>query len=236
MDINRNRTSEAVPVPTETETSKTVGFDWVRMTDDRSRWNEKYDDPGFELPEQPIPELESRVETLPDGRALDVATGTGRNALYLAERGYEVDAVDVSDAALERARRGAAERGVDVDWIRADLEEFDPEPDAYDVITVSFFAALEHLPDLKEALAPDGVLVYEHHLRSTDEVDVGPSSKRHRYRSNDLLRACLDLTILHYEERVRTVTDGTAAVVTMIARNSSGGTQSYPDLTDGRSP
>ncbi|ELY60847.1 class I SAM-dependent methyltransferase [Natronococcus jeotgali] len=199
------------------------------MTDDRSRWNEKYDDPEFELPDDPIPELERRIETLPDGRALDVATGTGRNALYLAERGYDVDAVDVSDEALERARKRATERNVDVDWIRADLEEFEPEPGTYDVITVSFFAALEHLPELKEALAPGGVLVYEHHLRSADDVEIGPSSDRYRYRSNDLLRACLDLTILHYEERVRTVTDGSAAVATVVARNSRGGAQSYPD-------
>jgi SAM-dependent methyltransferase len=223
-------------IPTATGTSKRVGFDWVRMTDDRSRWNEKYGDPEFELPEDPIPELERWIEALPNGRALDVATGTGRNALYLADRGHEVDAVDVSDEALELARKRAAERGVDVDWIRADLEEFDPEPDTYDVITVSFFAALEYLPDLKEALAPGGVLIYEHHLRSADDVEIGPSSKRHRYRSNDLLRACLDLTILHYEERVRTVTDGTAAVVTLIARNSSGGAQSYPNLTETDEP
>lgn len=96
------------------------------------------------------------------------------------------------------------------------------------MITVSFFAALEHLPDLKEALAPGGVLVYEHHLRSSDPVEIGPSSDRYRYRSNDLLRACLDLTILSYEERRRPVAGGIAAVVTLVARNSSGGTQSYP--------
>ncbi|NKE36145.1 class I SAM-dependent methyltransferase [Natronococcus sp. JC468] len=204
------------------------------MIDDRSRWNEKYDNPEFELPEDPIPELERRIETLPDGRALDVATGTGRNALYLAGQGYDVDAVDVSDEALELARKRATERNVDVDWIRADLAEFELESGAYDVITVSFFAALEHLPELKEALAPDGVLIYEHHLRSTDDVEIGPSSDRYRYRSNDLLRACLDLTILHYEERVRTVTDGSAAVATVVARNSSGGSQSYPDLTERR--
>lgn len=210
------------------------------MTDDRERWNEKYNDPDFELPDGPMPELERRVETLPDGRALDVATGTGRNAVFLAAHGYDVDAVDVSDAALARARRRADDRGVDgVDWIRADLAEFDLEPGAYDVIAISFFAALEHLPDVKEALAPGGVLVYEHHLRSSEPVDVGPSSDHYRYRSNDLLRACLDLTVLHYEERRRPIgsgdgddddDDGIAAVATLVARNSSGGAQSYPAL------
>ncbi len=201
------------------------------MTDDRERWNEKHGDDDFRLPDEPIPELERRLETLPPGRALDVATGTGRNALFLAEHGYDVDAVDVADRALETARRRADDRDVDVNWIRADVAAFDLEDDAYDVITVSFFAALEVLPDLKAALAPGGVLVYEHHLRSSDPVEVGPSSDRHRYRSNDLLRACLDLTILHYEERVRSLTGGSAAVATLVARNSSGGSQSYPRLS-----
>ena len=199
------------------------------MTDDRTRWNEKHRDDEFELPTRPTPELERWLEALPPGRALDVATGTGRNALFLAEAGYDVDAVDVADEALGIARERADERGVEVNWTRADLAEFGLEHE-YDVITVSYFAALELLPELKEALAPGGVLVYEHHLRAADGVEIGPSSDRHRYRANDLLRACLDLTILHYEERLRTVTDGTAAVATLVARNSRGGTQSYPAI------
>lgn len=75
-----------------------------------------------------------------------------------------------------------------------------------------------------------GVLVYEHHLRSSDAVEIGPSSERFRYRSNDLLRAALDLTILSYAERRRPVAGGTAAIATLVARNTHGGTQSYPKL------
>lgn len=201
------------------------------MTDDRERWNEKYStDEEFDLPDHPIPALERLLDDLPTGRALDVATGTGRNARFLARNGYAVDAVDVSDEALARAARAAAE-GVDADitWIRSDVADYEFEPSAYDVITVSFFAALELLPDIKGALAPDGVLVYEHHLRSSDPIEIGPSSDRYRYRSNDLLRACLDLTILEYRERTRLDDEGrTQAVATLVGRNSTGGSQSYP--------
>ena len=202
------------------------------MTDDRERWNEKYStDEEFELPDDPIPELARRIETLPSGRALDVATGTGRNARFLAAEGYEVDAVDVSDEALDRAASAAADEGIEVNWIRADIDDFEFEAGAYDVITVSFFAALDRLPDLKEALAPGGVLVYEHHLRSSDEIDIGPSD-RYRYPSNHLLHACLDLTILSYEERTRPDREGrTQAVATLVGRNSTGGVQSYPRLS-----
>lgn len=205
------------------------------MTDDRERWNDRYDRPDDDRDPDPIPELERRIDALPDGRALDVATGLGANAVYLADRGYDVDAVDISDVALERARDRAADRGVDVNWLRSDLADFDPGRERYDLITVRYFAALEHLPDLKAALAPGGALVYEHHLRSSDPV-AGPSSDRYRYRSNDLLRACLDLTIDVYEERRRPVDGGAddggdaEAVATLVARKSCGGTQSYPLL------
>jgi len=204
------------------------------VTDDRARWNEKYStDEAFELPTDPIPELARRVDTLPTGRALDVATGTGRNARFLAAEGYDVDAVDVSDEALDQARQAADETDVDVNWIRADVDDFEFEPDAYDVITVSFFAMLDRIPDLTAALAPGGVLVYEQHLRSSDDIDIGPSSDRFRYPANHLLHACLDLTILHYEERTRPDERGrTQAVATLVGRQSAGGAQSYPRLAE----
>ncbi|MDR5672707.1 class I SAM-dependent methyltransferase [Halalkaliarchaeum sp. AArc-GB] len=210
------------------------------MTDDRDRWNERYRDDEFELPDDPVPELARRIDTLPDGRALDVATGSGRNALFLAEHGYDVEAVDVSDEALAQARARADELDLEIDWIRADVTDpegaFQLEPRAYDLIVVSFFYSPELLPELKEALAPGGVLVYEHHLRSSDPVEVGPSDDRVRFRSNDLLRSCLDLTVLHYAEATRHgKEDGRpSTIATVVARKSCGGAQSYPAERDMR--
>lgn len=200
------------------------------VTDERERWNEKYRSVEFELPDDPIPELDRRIATLPEGRALDVATGTGRNACFLADHGYAVDAIDIADEAIDQARERAENRGVDanITWHRADIADVDFGTERYEVITVSYFAALDLLPDLKDALAPGGVLLYEHHLRTTDAIEVGPTSERHRYRSNDLLRACLDLTVLSYEERRRPLPGGIAAVATLVARQSTGGAQSYP--------
>ena len=200
------------------------------MPDDRERWNERYRSDDFSLPDTPSPLLEEFVASLPNGRALDVATGTGRNALYLADHGYQVDAVDLSDEALAIARDRAAERSRsgDVDWIQADFDEYPLSEEAYDVVFVNFYHTLDRLPAIKEALAPDGVLVYEHHLRSSKSIDRGPSSDRYRFRSNDLLRACLDLTVLHYEENIRENDGRKAAIVTLVARKSSGGAQQYP--------
>lgn len=200
------------------------------MSDERAYWDEQYRTGEFDPPEIPSPLLEEIVNLLPEGRALDIATGTGRNALFLAEQGYAVDAIDISEEALATARDRAAERSLEVDWIRADLLDYEFPERAYDVVMVDFYTAFDRLPDIKDALAPDGVLLYEHHLRSTDPIECGPEGDRYRFRSNDLLHACLDLTVLRYEETTRTVDGRTAAVVALVARNSAGGAQRYPEF------
>lgn len=191
-------------------------------------WDERFRAGEYPEDPEPSPMLRTWLDSFPDGRALDVATGTGRNAVFLAEHGYDVDAIDQSRAGLEIARRNAEERGVSANWIQADANEFDYPAETYDVITINFFRTLDRLGDIKDALKPGGVLFYQHHLRSTDQVDVGPSTDRYRFRSNELLHACLDLTVLRYEESVETVDDRKAAHATVIARNSTGGKQSYP--------
>lgn len=197
---------------------------------DREPWEERYRSGQFDPGEQPSRLLTEHVEWLPDGRALDLATGQGRNALFLAERGYDVQAIDIAPTALKAAKRRADNRGVTVDWIAADIDEFEFPTETYDVITISYYYNFDRLPDIKEALSPGGVLLYEHHLRSSDPIDRGPSGDRYRMRSNDLLRSCSDLTILHYEETTTEVDGRTGANVTLIARNTRGGTQSYPPL------
>lgn len=191
-------------------------------------WDERFRAGDYPTDPDPSPTLRRYVDAFPDGRALDVATGPGRNALFLAERGYRVDAFDKSRPGVELARRNAAQRGVDVNWLQADAATFPYPESAYDVITVSYFRTLDRVADIAAALRPGGVLFYEHHLRTTDPVAVGPRDDRHRFASNELLRACLDLTVLHYAER-RTTHDGRSrAAVEIVARNSRGGAQSYP--------
>jgi SAM-dependent methyltransferase len=193
-------------------------------------WDERFREGSYSRDPDPSPILRHYVDTFPDGRALDVATGTGRNAVFLAEQGYEVDAIDQSREGLQIARRNASNRGVgaDCNWIQADATEYGYPAGEYDVITISFFRTLDRLPDIKAALAPDGVLFYHHHLRSSDPVDVGPSTDRYRFASNELLHACLDLTVLYYEESTEPSDGRTAAHTLVIARNSTGPEQTYP--------
>lgn len=203
------------------------------MTD----WDERYRAGDYPTAPDPSPVLRDHVHALPDGRALDVAAGTGRNALFLAEHGYAVDALDQSRVGLEIAREAALERGIEdrLEWIQADAEAFAFPREAYDVIAISFHRFVDRLPDLHAALAPGGVFFYETHLRTTDDAPSGPSTDRYRFGANELLRACLGLTVLHYEEKVyEREEDRDSALATILARKSTGAAQSYPRLQDRR--
>lgn len=178
-------------------------------------------------PDGLAPVVGTVVEALPPGRAFDVATGTGRNALALADRGWTVDAVDLSSAKLSRARdrERAIARGTTVNWILADVDSYCVPDGTYDLVTVSFFDARDRLSALIDALAPGGVLCYEHYLASP-AGDSGPGDQ-FRFEPNELLTACSDLAILYYaEHRV-----GDEPRVTLVARNETDVPRWRPQLS-----
>ncbi len=196
-------------------------------------WDERFREGMYPADPDPSPVLCRYLESCPDGRALDVAAGTGRNAVFLATEGYRVDAIDQSREGLRVAREHARDRGVAdrTHWIQADVGSYEFPPATYDLVTVSFYRAVDRFPDITEALSPGGVLFVQHHLRSDDPVDVGPSGDRYRFAANELLHACLDLTVLYYSERTEVRDDSRrSAVAEVVARNSSGHHQSYPHV------
>jgi len=193
-------------------------------------WDERFRRGEYPTDPEPSGVLREYVGAFPEGRALDVATGTGRNAVFLAEAGYAVDAADQSREGLSITMENAADRGVAdrVNPIQADLSEFGFPENRYEVVTISFYRAVDRLPDITEALVPGGYLFVEHHLRSTDPTPSGPSGDRYRFAANELLHACLDLTVLYYEETTTGGDDDRRASARIIARNSTGTRQSYP--------
>jgi SAM-dependent methyltransferase len=196
-------------------------------------WDDRFREGAYPTDPDPSPVLERYVDSFPDGRALDIATGTGRNAVFLADRGYRVDAVDQSRTGLEITRENARERGVDdrIELLQADIPEYAFPEAAYDVVTVSFYRCVDRLPDIKEALTDGGVLFVQHHLRTTDDLEAGPSTDRYRFAANELLNACLDMTVLYYDAATERRDDGRRAANTqIIARNSTGTRQSYPEV------
>ncbi|WP_129336595.1 class I SAM-dependent methyltransferase [Cellulomonas endophytica] len=122
---------------------------------------------------------------LPPGTALDVGCGEGADAVWLAARGWQVTACDVSDVALDRARAAGAAAGVDVTWRRAALEDLPLPADGFDLVSVHY-PALLRTPGrtaeraLTAAVAPGGLLLVVHHA-GVDEA----AAREHGFRLAD---------------------------------------------------
>lgn len=200
-----------------------------------TNWDERFRDGDYPSDPDPSPVLTGYIDAIPDGRALDVATGTGRNSVFLGTAGYTVDAIDRSRVGLAKARENAVEQNVHhrINWIQADVDTYGFPIERYDLVTISFFRAIDRLTDIREAIAPGGYLFVQHHLRSTGSTPSGPSDDRYRYGANELLRASLGMTVLYYDESTRDRPgDRRRANVTLLARNTSGTRQSYPQRWD----
>jgi 2-polyprenyl-3-methyl-5-hydroxy-6-metoxy-1,4-benzoquinol methylase len=130
--------------------------------EDRLRWDAKY--AAKTLPDRLAPDdwLIENVSGLRPGRALELACGMGQNTIWLAQQGWQVDAVDVSRTGLELAALLADRHDARVNWIVADLDRFTPEPRAYDLVLVFRFLERIALPrQIESALRPGGRLLYE---------------------------------------------------------------------------
>jgi tellurite methyltransferase len=150
------------------------------MSDRIDMWNERYA-AGEGLHEMlPSPPLEAAIEGVRPGLALDVACGAGRHALFLAERGWHVVAVDGSSVGVERMMAEAERRGVAdrIDARVADLESsprgFAVEPGAYDLVCDFYFLDRALLDELRAGVRPGGLFVAAIHVEDPDtQADHG---------------------------------------------------------------
>src|ERR1700754_4102577 len=109
---------------------------------DAAAWDRRYAREDLLWSAGPNRLVAAELSELPAGRALDLASGEGRNALWLAERGWRVTAVDFSPVATERARRLAAARSLDLETIVADVVSWVPPAGAFDAVVIAYL----HLP------------------------------------------------------------------------------------------
>ena len=185
---------------------------------DREKWNERYRDGAYAERAQPSDFLASWVKRIPLGRALDVACGAGRNALYLAAQGFEVDAVDISGEALARASDTAQRLGLGVNWLTHDLDEPLALDSSYQLILIFRYVNLPLVRRLTASLAPGGYLVCEQHLVTEADV-IGPTNPAYRVKAGDLLTVAQRLRVHHLEEALVTDPDGrTAALARLVAQ------------------
>ncbi|HUP56651.1 MAG TPA: methyltransferase domain-containing protein, partial [Bdellovibrionota bacterium] len=181
--------------------------------DDRRHWDRLFNTQTYVFGKEPAAFLKENIKSLPQGRVLDIAMGEGRNAVYLARKGYKVEGVDISEVALRKARRLAKENRVSVQTINADLNVYNIKPDAYDVILNIDYLQRSLIPQIKKGLKKGGVVVFENHtieqLQNTKESI--PSG--YLLEKGELKELFKDLQILHYSE----TNDGKEARASLIA-------------------
>jgi tellurite methyltransferase len=191
--------------------------------EERDKWDARYRDGAYRSRTHPTALLEKWLPRLPRGRALDVACGAGRNALHLAAHGYTVTALDISSVALEHGRRSAAERGLSLEWLCADLDE-DPEralpPGPFDLIVWVRYVHRSLMPHLVARLAAGGVLLCEQHL-SSDAPVAGPTSTAFRLAPGELRSSAHGLHIEHLFEGLTVDPDGRSVALAQLIGKSA---------------
>lgn len=192
-------------------------------------WDERYSAKGYVYGTEPNGFLAAKANLLPAGRVLCLGEGEGRNAVWLAEQGFEVTAVDASAVGLHKARGLAAERGVRITTVHADLADFAIEPAAWDGI-VSIFC---HLPAALRAkvhrrcvagLRPGGVLLLEAY--TPDQVGRGtggPPTAELMMDAQTLRLELAGLDLVELSETEREIHEGVfhnglGAVVQLVGR------------------
>ena len=192
----------------------------------REHWDERYGTEELIWKAEPNRFLVEELDALAPGRALDVACGEGRNAVWLASKGWRVTGVDFSRAGLAKAQRLATDRGVEVTWVEADVVEWRPPTASFDLVVVMYL----HLPAEQRrralahaaaALAPGGVLlVVGHDTSNLLKGTGGPQDPAVLFTPEEIVEDLTGLRIERAEQVKRTVvTDaGEATAIDALVR------------------
>jgi 2-polyprenyl-3-methyl-5-hydroxy-6-metoxy-1,4-benzoquinol methylase len=196
---------------------------------DRKDWDRRYQGQPLLWSAEPNRFLVEEVEGLPPGRVLDLGAGEGRNSVWLAECGWRVTAVEFSGIAIDRARRIATARRVEVCWVQADLLEWQPPSASFDLVLMLYL----HLPqrDLAtvvgraaSAVAPGGTLLVIGHDRSNlEHGHGGPQDPTVLYSADELVDLLPGFELLEAAHRGRPVEtdDGTVQAIDCLVRARS---------------
>ncbi|MBL0708870.1 MAG: methyltransferase domain-containing protein [Sulfurimonas sp.] len=165
------------------------------MLEDKQRWNKRYE-------ENPMPQsvsgvLEKYIDNVNIGQALDVACGTGRNTHFLANKGFDIDAVDISDYAISKVKNTPT-----INKIETDLDKYNITPSKYDLILNINYLNRRLLSQMKEGLKQGGVVIFETFIIAHGDFKLPTMNLDYLLRKNELLHSFISLDIIYYEERI----------------------------------
>ncbi len=164
------------------------------MYEDKERWNKRFVE--FPMPDNVATIVEKYIGFAQVGTAIDVACGTGRNTHFLAEKGFLVDAVDLSDYALSCIKQSST-----INKIDTDLDKYNITPNKYDVIVNTNYLNRRLVSQMKDALKAGGVLIFESFIVAHGNYKHESMNLDYLLRKNELLHSFIGLNIIYYEER-----------------------------------
>lgn len=201
------------------------------FNDAAQTWNQRFSGADYLFGREPNEYLRAQAALLPaNGRALCVADGEGRNSVWLARQGLQVDAFDVAEAAVAKARKLAAEANVSVEYRVAGCDEWQWVPQAYDVVAAIFIQFAD--PDMRarlfanmaRTLKPGGLLIVQGYTPKQLEYKTGgPGVLSHLYTADMLRKAFAALQIVDLVEYEAELNEGAqhagrSALIGLVAR------------------
>ena len=183
------------------------------MKSDQERWNKRYRMQPFRTNVEPI--VQEYYKKAGGNKALDIACGQGRNSVFLAKNGFLVDAVDLSDYALAQIPKHP-----NITIIHSDLDNYLLPSNSYDLILNINYLNRNFFHQIKEALKPEGLVIFESFIIAHGDFD-NPKNPQYLLRKNELLHAFLSMEILYYREFIEQNLRGEKTyVASLVARKN----------------
>jgi SAM-dependent methyltransferase len=173
------------------------------------QWDERFKRPMFLYGKEPVEFLKQQEPNLRVGRALCLAAGEGRNAVFLAQQGFDVVAVDASAEGLAKANALASERGVTIETKVADLRDYDLGVEQYDLVTDFYYHQPDLFPKAMRALKPGGFFVLQgFSIDQPNTSRFGPKNPDFLIKAGELLQHFDGYRIRYYEDTVVELDEG----------------------------
>jgi len=144
--------------------------------------------------------IQRNPRILPKGKALDIAIGEGRNTLFLAANGFDMEGLDRDPRTLEVCQDLARRKNLTIKTRKVDLENYPLPVNHYDLIICFYYLQRSLIPQMKKALKKGGVLVYETFLMDQHLLNGTPKHKEYCFEHNELLAFFSEFRILYYRE------------------------------------
>lgn len=181
-------------------------------------WDKRYRSGFYDKNAEPHRLLQEFWRTIPGKTVIDIAAGTGRDAIFLASKGFCVCGLEKSVEAIDIARKNAESAGHCVSIIKGDAETLPFKKHSADGVIVFYFLERCIMRDISYILKKGGILIYETFLKRQNDIDTRKRDPRYLLSDGELISFFVDFELLFYEETISASADKKRAIARFIGR------------------